>query len=471
LELEERLTKKTLYLEQQKETVKQIAYNKEENQKIIEIHEATHRRQVQKSNTVLQMELVKVTTKLEAKEEENQRLWEKANHPTYQTNNTVIGDGNTLSNQIIYQIQINQQFLQAELTNLKKDYQQTIESNSIPSNANQIKKTILFFTAKRMLANTRQETINKLIQTYQIATKSIQKYDKVTLVGNYLSYGEELAGAIPFGSTAVKIFSKGLPVIANLLKNNSLKQKANKFEEHLIEDERALTLLQATYQSLNNSLNQPSKINSLINNFLKSSNNELSKHGVFEVAKLEKNSSLKEENMTQAIELLTNHLKEFNQSLQSETKTCLEQLENLFASEHGQQLQGEIEKLLNKLIGKEKPEEEIANISSEKQILELEEKITTQKTQLENLINSIKDKLESKKKFTSANEKAKITQQRHQLLEQFIEKGFIDSALQKITEEKKINLAEITTLQASLQKLQEQLTNCQLENQIVINRN
>ncbi|MDR1670737.1 MAG: hypothetical protein LBR43_03395 [Spiroplasmataceae bacterium] len=415
----------------------------------------------------LQIELAKLSGKIESKDEELIHLRKQAERPTYQTNiskssgvNAITGDSNILSNQIIYQIQINPQQLQTELANVKQNYQNLEQANNSGSlNSQQLKKSLLFLASKQILANKRQETINSLIETYNNLTKSTKKYEKINLVANYLSYGEELVGAVPFGSTAVKVFSKGLPVIANLLKSNSLKQQANKFEEYLIEDEKALTLLQATYQSLNNSLAEPSKISSLISNLIKSSNSELVKHNVFAVAKLEKSSSLKEADMIKAIELLTNHLKDFNQSLQLETKTCLEQLEIILASEHGQQLQQEVEQLLNKLIGKE--EQEITSDSQE--IVLLAQQITAKNSQLQTLINSTKDKLKSNH-LLSANKK---TQQRNELFDQFLATGFIDSKLVSVVKEKNINLAEITNLQNSIKNLQEQLDDLQLENKVV----
>lgn len=106
-------------------------------------------------------------------------------------------------------------------------------------------------------------------------------------------------------------------------------------------------------------------------------------------------------------------------------------------------------------------------INKDQRIQELEEQIANEEKELKLLINSVNEKLESKKKFVSSNEKAKITQERHQLFEQFLTTGFIDSKLKSMSEDKKINLSEITNLQNSIKNSREQLNSYQLENQVV----
>lgn len=107
-------------------------------------------------------------------------------------------------------------------------------------------------------------------------------------------------------------------------------------------------------------------------------------------------------------------------------------------------------------------------INQENRIKDLESQIETKKSQLANLITSIKSKLESNHLISS--ERIKKNERINSLFQNFLDNSSLDPKLTARAQDKKVDLNEITNLQASLQKLQEQLTKLeseQLENQIV----
>jgi len=126
----------------------------------------------------------------------------------------------------------------------------------------------------------------------------------------------------------------------DLLQSRSFDRHSVKFENCLLEDEKALTLLQTTFYSLDNELNdQNHRINPIIKSILELNINDLGEHSVFSITRIRKNSQLQETDLDEAIKSLTDHLKEFTKSLQSEIVQIIEQLERVFEQEDGQKLQ------------------------------------------------------------------------------------------------------------------------------------
>lgn len=93
------------------------------------------------------------------------------------------------SNQTTYQIQYNIQQPQKELNELKQKYQvlESAEKQNNQSDQQKLKKAVLFLGAKQIFADTRQDTIKKIINTYKELDESGQKFDKVKTVGEHIS--------------------------------------------------------------------------------------------------------------------------------------------------------------------------------------------------------------------------------------------------------------------------------------------
>ncbi|CAG8532538.1 2974_t:CDS:1 [Ambispora gerdemannii] len=336
----------------------------------------------------------------------------------YNANQLTIGK-HTSSISYIHQsvtIHYNENLANQELTELKQKYQELALNDGPSSDPQKLKKMVLFLGAKQIFATTRQDTINSLIETYESSNKSGKRYDKIALVGNYIGGAGEIAASIvPGGSTAVKVLSKGIPVITNLLKSRSLTAYSQEFGNYLIEDEKALLLLQKTYQSVVDSQdNNGGKINSFLTILLKLNQGQFSQHSVFEVSKLQKGGKLTSEEMNQAIELLANHFKEFTKELQQETNQYAEKMEEVFATEDGDLLQKEFTGLLEKLTGKEnRSEQSLTKQTSLKNQIQAKEKCLKEQK------NSADVKLKSRKLL--AGKREKITEKREHLLDNLLD--------------------------------------------------
>lgn len=90
--------------------------------------------------------------------------------------------------------------------------------------------------------------------------------------------------------------------MANFFKSNSLTEHAQKFEDYLMEDEKATLLLNKTYQSLVESMkSNQSKINPIITEILKLNENQFSSHSVFEIGSIKQGEELTVEKMQETI--------------------------------------------------------------------------------------------------------------------------------------------------------------------------
>ncbi|MDR1670376.1 MAG: hypothetical protein LBR43_01450 [Spiroplasmataceae bacterium] len=359
----------------------------------------------------------------------------------------------------LYQLTYQENLAQVELNSLKKDYQ-NLEAitTKYSANSQKLKQAILFLASKQILATQRQETINSLIVIYNQATKTTKKYEKVKTTSEFLSQTGGLVTSlvpVPGLGAGLKALNQGIVALTDFLKSRSFQQAATKLEDYLLADEQALTLLQETYQAVNSQLRTESKISPLIKQLLKLQLDDFTQHSVFVITTLQKDSSLKAEDLQRAIDTLTLHLRDLVRDLRQETTEVFEQLENLLTGEEGEKLQQELEELLSQLINKDKAEE----ADNSQDFSDLKEKISQQEIELANLINSAKEKLKSKLLKSQ-------TQERHKLFAQFIEKGFIDSKLAAVAKNKRIDLTKITELQQELKALEEQLRVLESEQQL-----
>lgn len=329
--------------------------------------------------------------------------------------NTTSAFASSQVNMVIFPIQYDKGLEKKEKKELGEDYQKLEESNEeLPSNQQKLKKTILFLGAKQIFATTRQDTINNLIRTYENTDKSGKRYDKIALVGDYISDAGEIASIVPGGDIVVKVLSKGIPVITKLLKSRSLTIYSQEFGNYLIEDEKALLLLQQTYQSLVASRdNNRGKISSVLDNLLKFNTDQFIQHSVFEVSKLPKGGKITSEEMSQVIKLLTEYLKEFVQELRQETNQYTEKMEEIFATEEGKILQTELTELLERLSGEESGSQELSSIDQPK---DLQGRIESKEIELQSLVAEAKNKLKS----THWLEKEKRNKGREEMINNFL---------------------------------------------------
>lgn len=243
--------------------------------------------------------------------------------------NIITGDGVDFNNQVIYQINYNEQQLQKELAELKQKYQEIEPVNEFVSDQQKLKKTILFLATKQKFAEIRETTINSLINIHKELDKSGKGYDKITKISKYIRSIE----LISISGIAGNLLDKGISIVANFFKKCSLTKHAQKFEECLIEDEKATLLLQKTYQSLSSSLQKSkNEINPIITEILKLNQIPFSSHSVFKISGIKRGKyDLTIEKIKQAIDLLTKDLKEFVKELQQEKVQYAEKFEKFFS--------------------------------------------------------------------------------------------------------------------------------------------
>jgi hypothetical protein len=308
---------------------------------------------------------------------------------TFSTDSSVSSQTTTIT----YYIYYDQQLVNRELAKLEQDYQALESTNQFSSDLQKINKTALFLGAKQIFATNRQNTIKQLIIVGQKLAKSDKRYNLAITAGNYLGNVRELVSIFPGGGIAVDIISKGVPVIANLLKSCSSAEYKQEFEGYLIEDEKAISLLEKTHLTLDNSLqgNEKSDINSFIRKVLNLDAGKFDQYNIFTVSKLQKGEELTPEKMKSALELLTENLHAFVDKSRQEVKDCTEEMEKLFKGKDGERLQTEVITLLEKLTGKESKDEQVIT-----EPVSLENQIQLKEIELEQLKNSVKGRLESR---------------------------------------------------------------------------
>ncbi|MEG7979018.1 MAG: hypothetical protein NY202_03855 [Mollicutes bacterium UO1] len=407
-EIETKLNNKSSLIEDQnKNPILKTVEESEEKEKLKE-QEETHQNQVRqfkakRSNSVM-VEIANLQGQLTAKEQEIQRWQEQSAKPMFSISggtgfNIATGDNSNLSNQFTYHLHYDEKLVSQELAEIKKNYQTLEPTNEFLSDPQKLKKTILFLGAKQIFATTRQETINKLIETYKSSNKSGKKYDKITLIASYLGDAGEIAASIvPGGSAVAKALNEGIPIITNLLKSHSLTAHSQEFENYLIADEKSLFLLQKTYQSLIDSQDNRGKINPILTNLLKLNQDQFDQHGIFEISNLQKEEELTSEKMQNTIDLLTNHFKEFTQELHRETNQYTEKMAEIFAGAEGEVLQIELTELLEKLVGKESRNQE-SNLINQSE--DLQSRIESKEAYLQKLVADAKNKIKSEHRLLS----------------------------------------------------------------------
>lgn len=277
---------------------------------------------------------------------------------------------------------------------------------------------------------------------------------------------------------------KGISAVANIFKNSSLDRHAQKFEDYLIGDAKAILFLEETYQSLANSQNDQRKINPLITEILKLNQSQFSSHDIFEVSGIQKEEPPTAEKMVKAIDLLTEDLEKFAQELKQEKDQYAEKIKTFFSDEDNNTLQAELIELLKKLSEKESENGSTQSSTSTysqsqsirlnqgqaKQREDLQKQIISKKTSLEQLIISAKEKLKSTSKFSDT--KRKEREKKLELLfknlpatsEEFIKSlESIKTGLSgKLTKEE---VNELCQKQVELMKLQIELENLQKQEQ------
>lgn len=427
-------------------------------------------------------EIIEFKNKLKKQEENQQKQIFITNNFFGNNNKLEIGDRTTISNQFTYNINYNynKELAKQELTGLEKDYWLIVNEPS--SDPQKLKKSVLFLGTKQIFATTRQGTIDNLSKTHENADESGKKYDKIALVGNYIGEVKEIASLVPGGGIVTDILSKGIPTIANLLKSRSIITHSQEFGDYLIEDEKALSLLEKTYQSLVASQDDSKKVSPILTNLLKFNQSQLNQHSVFEVSKLEKERKPTSEEMSKAIELLNNHLQEFKKELGKEIDEYKEKMEELFATEEGKFLQEELIKLLEKLSGQERDKSQ--ELSLIDPLEDLQGKIKDKETYLQSLVADAKNKLKirflgfSERRYRKLNNllntQAEIvhlgnTTERQKEMDS-LKKQLLEIALRHDHKDFEIELNKLCQVQAELTKSQmelEELQNKQWKAQII----
>ncbi|CAB4408266.1 unnamed protein product [Rhizophagus irregularis] len=256
---------------------------------------------------------------------------------------------------IIYQIQYINYHQQFEIG--KKEFElgyQALEftkADNPLSDPQRLKKLILFLGAKRKFVDTRQETINKLIEIYNKSEKSGKKFNKACAMGESIG---GLAGNDLNGTTIpIMLLGKAISVVGKILKSKYFAEHAKRFEDYLTEDEKNVCFLNDKYHSIVDSFkNDSSKISSVIKDILKPKRNEFSQYSVFELGSIQKEEKLTPEKAEKVIKSLIDHLKKFETEIQQEVDQYSEEIEKVFKEENSNLLQDEVKRLIEELENK-----------------------------------------------------------------------------------------------------------------------
>ena len=237
LELEERLQGKTFLIEEQKQTLKQITYNNENERKIVEKHEKTNQEQtkeveeLKQQNLSLQIKLACVEGELKG---------------------------------VRSSIPISENQSSSLVTQLREKQTLTLEE------INQINN---FLKVKKDFLAARQETIEELQQCFNALEKKLGKHDKINEIGNVFSnVGGAITGVITFGIP--KAVGEAIKSGSNLSKLKYSKRGSKEFQDTLegeeqislgSEEKEKLSQLKDTYSSLASILNCENQSDKLFN--------------------------------------------------------------------------------------------------------------------------------------------------------------------------------------------------------------
>lgn len=285
---------------------------------------------------------------------------------------------------IAFPIQYNKGLEEKEKKELGEDYQELEEYvEKLSTNQQELKKAVLYLGAKKVFADTRKSTIENLVDTYKKSDKIDKRYNKIEEFTGYVSDAEEvIASVYPPAGAVIKLVTKSVPIINNLLKKYSLTSHAKKFEDYLREDEKALTLLQKTVNSLQDDQNAP------LFGLLSYDQDLLEKDSIFVINEKENNIDLRKsegglsvEDMEKVIGSLNNHFQQFVKEFKEKASKYDEKIKEFLTKEDNANLQTEMNELLIKL------------------------SIEVQSNNLKELIRDVKDALKSKGRFLGVNKK------------------------------------------------------------------
>lgn len=461
---------------EKKPLVQKLREQLNENRKTIEILEKKHFELKKQLDLAIREEEEK---KFKEKDRRIQELEELVRNLTNNSPNINISPNffntiNNSNNQFNYQISYDGKLLEKELEDVKRDYRE-LEINSKDSTLGlqKFKKTILFLVSRQIFSISRQKTINSLVEIFNDSGKSDKKYNNISIVCDYASKGGDLASFFPPLGIPIKVISTCIPIITDILKNNSLYKNVKKFEDYLFEDEKSLILLQETYQSLDNSLqDDDKKINPLLINFLNFDKRNFNQHSVFVISEnLKENFDFNIEDMKKTIDSLSAHLVNFTKEFNEEAENQSEKMIDVFSGKNGEFLQNEIIELLEKLSIKNN----CTKLVSDEEKRLLLKQIEVKKNNLNSSIKLMKSKLESRHPVSS--ERKKRNEKRESIFEdilitqeEIITTGSNDERKQKLDslknellnffykqEENKIKLEEILKDKAELVELQLQI--------------
>lgn len=302
-----------------------------------------------------------------------------------------------------------------------------------------------YLGAKENFLTAREDTINELKHCLVELEKKFSKHEIIGEIGGVLG---NAGGSIPSIVTLgiPKIVGEAIKASARLSKAKIAKKANEEFHLSLEGEENELIQLNETHSSLSNLLEKNQELASASNSSEKVFNN---KYLIYDL--LIKDGIWKERKLTpEKMELAIISLSENLDCLKSELDGERKQFEKLTQIRKGN-------------------EQEIVNqvkiIDQDQRIKDLETQINDKEKALKELVDSVKDKLKSKH-FLPA-EREKRTQERHKLLEGFLETGSTNKKLKSEAEKSQVDLQEIINLKGVIKNFQDQLNFLQLENQVI----
>ncbi|CAJ0761238.1 16488_t:CDS:2 [Entrophospora sp. SA101] len=205
-------------LKEQKQTLKQITYNKEEKA-IVEKHEKTSQEQ-NKNYQELKLELAEMKGQIAIiKDRPTQQFIISGTNQQVSTGNNAI-----FNNQTQYNIQYQQLAKDVE----EKTNEILTNQEITPQEQKAINQVILFLGTKELFINYRQAVLNKLIDCYcRLANKS--KSTKLTTFNSMMGITSKIAKAIPGGEvaeTSMGIIGDTINLTGTLIQEKNLKNIA-----------------------------------------------------------------------------------------------------------------------------------------------------------------------------------------------------------------------------------------------------
>jgi hypothetical protein len=315
-------------------------------------------------------------------------------------------------------------------------------AKNLPANIYQL--SLEFLKTKDYFYLARKNTLKNLQIQIQELEKTLNKKDKAGSISEFIVSVGCFTRFLDYGIT--KIVGKSLKSSSDLLKTFYISSQGKKIhltfknsEEEILNNQE----IHFAYSQLNSALNgnKDHDLFGILDNLYHSAFK--SDYHLYDILKKQVNiwpdRKLNQERLEQIYRALQTNLSMLDQEINEEFCKLKSDDQTQIRKENEERIENN----------------QVVIINQEQRVKELTEQIDNKEKELEELIKSIKSKLESKNFL--ASERTKITRERHNLLDKFLQTEVIESDLNKVAKGKKINLQAITETKKVIKKIQEKL--------------